>query len=49
MKRVRVGEDWRAVLEIVCAAYASAGSGQKVSLPFHTEVSRPIQLWKSDI
>ncbi len=46
---LETGEDGRAVLELVCAAYASAGSGQKVQLPFHTEVSRPIQLWKSDI
>ncbi len=40
------GEDGRAVLEIILAAYASAGTGQKVMLPFRTEAKRPIELWK---
>jgi predicted dehydrogenase len=40
------GEDGRAVLEIILAAYASAGTGQKVTLPFTTTVKRPIELWK---
>jgi predicted dehydrogenase len=40
------GEDGRAVLEIILAAYASAGTGQKVALPFSTPVKRPIELWK---
>jgi len=40
------GEDGRAVLEILLAAYASAGSGQKVMLPFATKAKRPIDLWK---
>jgi predicted dehydrogenase len=40
------GEDGRAVLEIILAAYASAGSGQKVMLPFTTTARRPIDLWK---
>jgi predicted dehydrogenase len=40
------GEDGRAVLEIILAAYASAGTGQKVTLPFQTQVKRPIELWK---
>jgi predicted dehydrogenase len=31
------GEDGRAVLEILMAAYASAGRGQRVELPFATE------------
>jgi myo-inositol 2-dehydrogenase / D-chiro-inositol 1-dehydrogenase len=39
------GEDGRAVLEIIYAAYASARSGAKVMLPFHPKVSRPIDLW----
>ena len=39
------GEDGRAVLEIICAAYQSARTGQRVVLPFQTEVSRPIALW----
>ena len=40
------GEDGRAVLEILLAAYVSAGTGQKVKLPFSTTVKRPIELWK---
>jgi myo-inositol 2-dehydrogenase/D-chiro-inositol 1-dehydrogenase len=40
------GEDGRAVLEIIYAAYASARSGAKVALPFHPTVSKPIDLWK---
>jgi predicted dehydrogenase len=39
------GEDGRAVLEILNAAYYSARIGQKVALPFHPAVSRPIDLW----
>ena len=40
------GEDGRAVLEAVFAAYASAGSGQKVMLPFETTADKPYDLWK---
>jgi predicted dehydrogenase len=43
------GEDGRAVLEIVLAAYASAGTGQKVMLPFQTQAKRPIDLWKPSL
>lgn len=39
------GEDGRAVLEIIYAAYASAGLGKKIMLPFHATVSKPIDLW----
>ncbi len=39
------GEDGRAVLEMLYAAYASARTGQKVPLPFHPKVSKPIDLW----
>jgi myo-inositol 2-dehydrogenase / D-chiro-inositol 1-dehydrogenase len=39
------GEDGRAVLELVYAAYHSARTGQKVSLPFHRQVTKPIDLW----
>jgi myo-inositol 2-dehydrogenase / D-chiro-inositol 1-dehydrogenase len=39
------GEDGRAVLEIIYAAYASARSGAKVPLPFHPKVKKPIDLW----
>ena len=40
------GEDGRAVLEVVFAAYASAGQGAKVALPFPTDAPRPIELWR---
>jgi len=40
------GEDGRAILEIILAAYHSAGTGQKVTLPFQPGgISRPIDLW----
>lgn len=39
------GEDGRAVLETVCAAYESARTGQEVPLPFQTDVRRPVDLW----
>ncbi len=39
------GEDGRAVLEALFAAYASAGSGQKILLPFPTDAARPCDLW----
>jgi len=40
------GEDGRAVLEMMYAAYASAGSGAKVKLPFAPKVAKPIDLWR---
>jgi predicted dehydrogenase len=42
---VTTGEDGRAVLEMLNAAYHSARIGQKVPLPFRATVSRPIDLW----
>ena len=39
------GEDGRAVLEIIYAAYASAKSGTKINLPFSAKVQYPIELW----
>jgi hypothetical protein len=33
------------VLEIICAAYESARTGQRVSLPFETKARRPVDLW----
>jgi myo-inositol 2-dehydrogenase / D-chiro-inositol 1-dehydrogenase len=39
------GEDGRAVLEVIFAAYESAGTGRKVVLPFSTDAARPIDLW----
>jgi len=40
------GEDGRAALEMIYAAYASAKSGAKVSLPFAAAVNYPMELWK---
>src|SRR5262249_31763328 len=40
------GEDGRAVLEAIFAAYESARSGQKVQLPFKTNAHKPHDLWK---
>ena len=40
------GEDGKVVLETIMAAYASAGQGRRIDLPFQTEVARPIELWK---
>lgn len=42
---VTTGEDGRAVLELMCAAYESARTGRKVPLPFRPQVSKPIDLW----
>jgi myo-inositol 2-dehydrogenase / D-chiro-inositol 1-dehydrogenase len=33
------------VLEVIFAAYESARTGQRVSLPFETDARRPIDLW----
>ena len=40
------GADGRAVLEVILAAYESAGTGRKVKLPFKGNVDRPYKLWK---
>jgi myo-inositol 2-dehydrogenase / D-chiro-inositol 1-dehydrogenase len=40
------GEDGRAVLEALFAAYESARTGQKVFLPFATKAAKPYDLWK---
>ena len=42
------GEDGRAVLEIIYAAYASAKAGKKIMLPFTAKVEKPIDLWLND-
>ena len=39
------GEDGRAVLEVIFAAYESARTGKKVKLPFRTKAARPHDLW----
>ena len=42
------GETGRVVQEVLCAAYASAGRGQKITLPFRPAgVRKPIDLWKN--
>src|SRR5205085_910742 len=40
------GDDGRAVLEAIFAAYESAGTGRKVPLPFATTAAKPIDLWR---
>ena len=40
------GEDGRAVLEMIYAAYESARTGQAVALPFYRKVEKPVDLWK---
>jgi predicted dehydrogenase len=40
------GEDGRAVLEAIFAAYESARTGSKVTLPFETDAQKPIDLWR---
>ncbi len=42
---VVTGEDGRAILEIIYAAYASAAEGKKIMIPFAPEVAKPIDLW----
>jgi predicted dehydrogenase len=45
-KPLVTGEDGRAVLELIYAAYASAGMGKKVKLPFRPKgVKKPVDLW----
>ncbi len=39
------GDDARVVMEVLFAAYQSAGSGRKVSLPFSSQAAKPIDLW----
>jgi predicted dehydrogenase len=43
---LETGEDGRAVLEAIFAAYESAGTGRKVPLPFAADAARPYDLWK---
>jgi predicted dehydrogenase len=42
------GEDGRAVLEVIFAAYESARTGKKVKLPFKTKAAKPWDLWGKD-
>jgi myo-inositol 2-dehydrogenase / D-chiro-inositol 1-dehydrogenase len=43
---LETGEDGRAVLEAIFAAYQSAGAGCKVKLPFSTDATTPWELWR---
>ena len=44
---LETGEDGKAVLEIIFAAYESAGTGRRVALPFAPpEGKKPIELWR---
>jgi myo-inositol 2-dehydrogenase / D-chiro-inositol 1-dehydrogenase len=40
------GQDGRAVLELIFAAYESAGSGKKIVLPSNRTAPKPWDLWK---
>jgi hypothetical protein len=40
------GADGRVVLEVLFAAYASAGAGRKIELPFRTDAAKPCDLWR---
>ncbi len=42
---LETGEDGRAVLEMVFAAYRSAAEGRKISLPYTSDDDRPIDSW----
>jgi len=42
---LETGEDGRAVLEMVFAAYRSAAEGRQVSLPLTSDDDRPIDVW----
>ena len=42
---LETGEDGKAVLEMVFAAYESASTGARVALPFATDAQKPIDLW----
>lgn len=44
-KPLVTGEDGRAVLEVIFAAYESARAGRKVALPFESKARKPIDLW----
>jgi myo-inositol 2-dehydrogenase/D-chiro-inositol 1-dehydrogenase len=45
-KPLVTGDDARVVMEVLFAAYQSAGTGQKVLLPFKTDAAKPFDLWQ---
>jgi hypothetical protein len=42
---METADDGREVLEIIFAAYQSAGTGRRVDLPFKTDARKPFDLW----
>ncbi|HEY9173929.1 MAG TPA: Gfo/Idh/MocA family oxidoreductase [Verrucomicrobiae bacterium] len=46
LKPAVTGEDGRAVLEVIFAAYESARTGKKVKLPFKAKAAKPWDLWR---
>ena len=45
-KPLVTGEDGKAVLELIFAAYESAGTNKKVFMPFKSDIDKPYKLWK---
>jgi predicted dehydrogenase len=43
---METGHDGRVVMEVLFAAYASAGQGKRIELPFATAAANPYELWK---
>jgi predicted dehydrogenase len=43
------GEDARVVMEVLFAAYQSAGTGRKVELPFRSDARKPFDLWQPPV
>ena len=43
------GEDGKAVLEVIFAAYESARTGQKAFMPFHSDKAKPHDHWKTQV
>ena len=41
-----VAGDGKAVLEVIFAAYESAGTNKKVFMPFKSDIDKPYKLWK---
>ncbi len=41
------GRDGKAVMEMIFAAYESAGKGRNVSFPYNTNADKPIDLWSN--
>lgn len=45
---LETGEDGKAVLEMIFAAYESARTGRKIGIPFETDAPKPIDLYLKD-